>query len=126
MAWLFLDSARPDRFRVGMIGPLTRVRTVRGRTHRLLPAIFSSVSSKELQQVEGVCVVKGPGSFSAVRTGTLIANLLARLVKKPLVGVSVEDAEDLTALAGRLKRFTREKYVAPVYDAEPNITVKVC
>ena len=123
MAWLFIDTTRADQFRVGYLGSRISIKTIQGRAHGLLPAIM------RLSKIEihGICVVQGPGSFSAVRTGTLIANLLARLWKKPLVGVSVEDALDLPVLSERLlkKGVTSSTYIAPVYDAEPNITVNV-
>lgn len=70
-------------------------------------------------------MVAGPGSFSAVRAGVLQANLIARLLKLPLVGVTVDEAGDLEALHREL-RDPRLKlavpYVAPIYDKEPNIT----
>lgn len=124
MAWLFIDTTRADQFRVGYLVPKISLKTIQGRAHGLLPAIMRLPKTK----IDGVCVVQGPGSFSAVRTGTLIANLLARLWKKPLVGVSVEEASDLSVLSERLskKGVKSSAYVAPVYDAEPNITVKVC
>ena len=67
----------------------------------------------------------GPGAFSAVRGGVIVANLLARLLKKPLVGVHAADAEDLKMLAGRLEsgRLAASSYVMPTYVSEPNITV---
>lgn len=124
MTWLFIDTSRADQFRVGSLGAKISVKTIQGRAQGLLPAIMRLPKMK----VDGVCVVQGPGSFSAVRTGTLIANLLSRLWKKPLVGVSVEESADLSMLFERLskKGVKSSAYVAPVYDAEPNITVKVC
>lgn len=72
-------------------------------------------------------MVAGPGSFSAIRTGVLYANLLARLLGKPLVGVRI-DQDQTKTLAGicqvlKEKRVPEEAYVAPIYDAEPNITL---
>jgi tRNA A37 threonylcarbamoyladenosine modification protein TsaB len=125
MSWLFIDTSRPDQFRVGHLAPMLSVKTVKGRAHKLMPLVMKLGGAKK---IDGICVVQGPGSFSAVRTGTLVANLLARLWKKPLVGVSVSEAEDLSILVERLskKQISSSTYVAPVYDAEPNITVKVC
>jgi hypothetical protein len=54
--------------------------------------------------------------------------LLARLWRVPLIGVTVDDAQDLPALARRLaaEHSRGAAYVAPIYDAEPNITIRVC
>ncbi len=124
MPWLFLDTHTLLQSRVGLLasGVRPRLRAVVGRPSRLLHALDRL--GVRPQACEGVCVVAGPGSFSAVRTGVLYANLLARLWHKPLVGVRVEDAQDLPALAHGLVAGTYPavSYVAPLYDAEPNIT----
>ncbi len=74
----------------------------------------------------GMMVVAGPGSFSAIRSGVLVANVFSRLRHLPLYQFTVNEADDLfvireRALNGQLKPVS---YVAPIYDAEPNITVK--
>lgn len=80
---------------------------------------------KRLKHIDGICVVAGPGSFSAVRTGVLYANLLSRLIRRPLVGVLREETNDLTALAKHLyDGASVTPYVSPLYDAEPNITTQ--
>ncbi len=127
MSWLFLDSSRPDAFRIGTFGPgRVSVKTVCGRSHKLLPALERLIRTPQaLGDSDGICVVHGPGSFSSVRGGVLAANLLARHFRKPLVGVSVSDAEDLPRLADALvsNRLAPSSYVMPTYTAEPNITV---
>lgn len=96
-----------------------------GRSNVLLPKLAKNKNNFDF--LEGVCVVSGPGSFSAVRTGVLYANLLSRLKKVPLVGVTVEEAADLPSLARKLEASSWKSkavdYVAPVYEAEPNITL---
>ena len=90
----------------------------------ILRSLFSRERAR-LEACEGICVVAGPGSFSSIRVGVLYANLLSRLLRLQLVGVSVEDATDRSALVERLKNHAPSPnvYVAPVYDMEPNITV---
>lgn len=124
--WIFIDSAQAGEFRVGTLSDeRVRVATVRARSHRILPEIVKRVGLSAIPSTEGVCVVAGPGSFTAVRTGVLIANLLSRLFRKPLVGITVEDASDLSRLRGQLSTadYPRSSYVAPVYSSEPNITL---
>ncbi len=90
----------------------------------LLGQLFGRDRAK-LMSCEGVCVVAGPGSFSAIRTGVLYANLLARLLKRPLIALSVAESATLEDIQASLKqRYSNPvEYVAPVYDAEPNITI---
>lgn len=79
----------------------------------------------EKMKLNGVCVVAGPGSFSAVRGGVLDANLIARLKGIPLVPVPSSDWQDLEGLAARIQsgEISTAEYVAPIYDQEPNITI---
>ena len=125
--WLFLDThaSRLSHFAWMEKGKEPKIIELEGRSNVLLPKLAKD--KKNFQVLEGVCVVAGPGSFSAVRTGVLYANLLSRIKKVPLIGVMVEDAADLSKLAKELtdgsKTAEASKYIAPIYDAEPNITL---
>lgn len=111
LGWLLLEG-RPS------------VRAYKGRPVTLLRRLFDHDRDR-LNKSQGICVLAGPGSFSAIRIGVLYVNLLARLTRKPLVAVSVEESLDLGELLGHLKRKAPHpvEYVAPIYDREPNITV---
>jgi tRNA A37 threonylcarbamoyladenosine modification protein TsaB len=113
MAWLFLDTHENGRVRLTWLKDGKPVKSVEkeGRAAILLPLIAKDMARFKLA---GVGVVAGPGSFSAVRTGVLDANLIARLLKVPLLSFKVGEAFDPTR--------TPVDYVAPIYDAEPNIT----
>lgn len=129
MSWLFIDSADSARARIGLLTiPRVRVWSVRGRSRGLLRALAMRVPLSAMRAVDGVCVVHGPGSFSSVRGGVMIANLLARLLQKPLVGVHRAQAENLTALAKRLASHAVpvSVYVMPTYATEPHITISPC
>lgn len=124
MAWLFLDSHERGNSHLGWLdGSRPRIKTITGSSGRLLNELAKQ--RKQLDAADGVCVVSGPGSFSSVRTGVLYANLLSRLLRIPLVGVTVEEASDLRALSVKLQAtsYKPASYIAPIYDAEPNITV---
>jgi hypothetical protein len=125
--WVFIDARLPGVFRIGCLveGGKHRVETIEARSHEILPAVVRRIGRKRLEACDGVCVVEGPGSFTTVRTGVLLGNLLARLFQKSLVGVSSLDAEDVDRLFEMLshKRLGATRLVLPVYDAEPNITL---
>ncbi|MBU2613186.1 hypothetical protein KJ925_01875 [Patescibacteria group bacterium] len=126
MRWLFIDTSVSGSVRLGFLGG-TRpsVRTVRGRSGVLLPSLASRFGREALEGLCGVCVVAGPGSFSSIRGGVVAANVLARNLNLPLVGVDVSEAADLSQLSGRLlsDAITPVATVLPRYDAEPNITM---
>lgn len=66
-----------------------------GNNHsvELLPSIqrLTSECAIPLQQIDGVAVATGPGSFNGVRVALATAKTLAFTLKKPLVGVSTLD-----------------------------------
>lgn len=121
--WLFIDTHAPGKSRFAWLEEGKPVRPVEldGRASVVLPRIAKTWKKK----IGGVCAVAGPGSFSSVRAGVLQANLISRLLKIPLVGVDVHEADDLPVLAARLYagHIPSSGYVAPVYDQEPNITL---
>lgn len=125
-SWFFLDTHAPGRYRLGWLSLETgvEVKTYRGRAAGLLTRLFSK-DRERLAQVLGICVVSGPGSFSAIRIGVLYANLLSRLFRVPLIGVEYEQTLDLAGLSQQLHQgaLTTSEYVTPIYDAAPNITL---
>ncbi len=126
MGWLFIETTRPGEFRLGLLTPKdVKVKTFKGRSNSVLTRLSSLVKRTALSRLNGICVVCGPGSFTSVRTGVLIANILARKLKKPLVGINAEQAQDIAELVAKLShgKLKRSTYVKPMYDAEPNITL---
>jgi tRNA A37 threonylcarbamoyladenosine modification protein TsaB len=129
MAWLFLDTHAPGEARFAILedGKLPQITSIQGRTVGLLPKLAKTMGSKGLKKIEGVCVVAGPGSFSSVRAGVLDANMIARLLDIPLIGITVDEAKDLPVLSHQLTagiwKQKASSYVAPIYDKEPNITI---
>jgi tRNA A37 threonylcarbamoyladenosine modification protein TsaB len=123
---LFLDTHDRTliRFASWQESGSIRVSECRGLREPLLSRLSDFLPQSSLKELIGICVVEGPGTFSAVRGGVLVANLLSRLYHIPLYGVSKNDAEDLEILRQRIasKKLPSRSYVAPVYDQEPNIT----
>ena len=94
-----------------------------------------------IKSLRGIIVVKGPGSFTALRIGLTTANVMAFTLDIPIVGVmdgefdkivsegmkklrgSIEAPHPLKVLAGQ-GRLNQPKYIMPEYGMEPNITIK--
>jgi len=66
-------------------------------------------TKKNVRDLDSISVVPGPGPFTSVRTGVVVANALAWAL-----GVSVHGIKK--------KRGARFHPVMPVYGGEPNIT----
>lgn len=76
------------------------------------------------KKIQAIFVHTGPGSFSAVRSGVLLANTLAASLAKPLVPLKGEiDRATLYKKSATLLK-KNKKQVTPIYNREPNITMK--
>jgi hypothetical protein len=123
--WLFIDSRTRGSANFGWLtdSAKPKIWKVPADSPGLVSYISSRVSNSDLAEAKGICVVSGPGSFSSIRNGTLVANLLARIYGLPLVDVTAHEADDMSALVKSLSKRKPVEYVAPVYDQEPNITM---
>ena len=70
--------------------------------------------------IEGLAIMKGPGSFTGLRIGVTVFNTLADSLAVPIVG---EVGEDWRAKAlSRLANGENDGIVMPDYGSEANIT----
>jgi tRNA threonylcarbamoyladenosine biosynthesis protein TsaB len=82
-------------------------------SEHLLPLIKEMLEQGgvKVEDLSGIAVVSGPGSFTGLRVGVSCARTLAQWLKIPLVGVS-----SLDALAWPFS-FQKEAYICPLIDA---------
>ena len=84
---------------------------------------FLNKNSKSWDEIKGVIVFRGPGSFTGLRIGITVANTVAYAKKIPIVGEMDEEWIDSGRL--RLNEGKNDKQVIPEYGSEPNITKSV-
>ena len=78
---------------------------------------------KDIKDIKSVIVVKGPGSFTALRIGVVTANTLAWALRIPIIGVKLEEKTKIeAAIEKSLKKIIKFKQVMPEYGMEPNIS----
>lgn len=78
------------------------------------------------EQLAGVCVVVGPGSFTSSRISLTIANTLHFVFQIPLFVLTNPDhlpPQELIALQGCGKQVSNDEYATPAYDRPPHITM---
>lgn len=75
---------------------------------------------KTWQDISGIGVFKGPGSFTGLRIGLTVLNTAADALKIPIVGATGDDWQ-IDALA-RLKAGENNKIVLPEYGGDAHIT----
>ena len=75
---------------------------------------------KELADLQGIVVFKGPGSFTGLRIGITVANTLAYSLRLPIV--ASEEPDWIRNGIEALLNGQNEQITMPEYGAEPHIT----
>jgi len=127
--YLFLDTHTTEDFSIAVFsGGKWRSQTVRAKYQQselLLPTIKKFINLKKLR---GVAVVSGPGSFSGLRLGIMVANTIAWAKHLSVIGLELRAREPWTDWRERaMIKLIKTKFgrlVAPRYGREPNITIK--
>lgn len=92
---------------------------------------FLAENDANWQNLRGICVFTGPGSFTGLRIGVTVANTLADSLKIPIIGEKNSDGsknngenlENWREIAlEKLNSGTDDKIALPFYGAEANIT----
>ena len=92
---------------------------------------FLAENDANWQNLRGICVFVGPGSFTGLRIGVTVANTLADSLKIPIVGEKNSDGsknngeniENWREIAlEKLNSGADDKIALPFYGAEANIT----
>lgn len=112
--------------RSGKIVAFDAITTPHHGAGKILSAV-ERLLKKHKTALKGVIVVSGPGAFTAVRLGVVIANTIAWSLHIPIIGVKRTVFTTLADLASQspmvMKRARRGKLVVPFYGKEPNITL---
>ena len=87
--------------------------------HQKIEALLKS-QQKELSDISGIVVFKGPGSFTGLRIGLSVANALSYGLKVPII--ANQDSSWLEQGIGRLLAGENDTTVVPEYGALPHIT----
>lgn len=122
---LLIDTSTPI-CRLSMVQGDWRYDTMweagRGLAKGLLAFLDQEISfqSKTWDDVTGLVVFRGPGSFTGLRIGITVFNSLAYARSLPIVGVVGEDWR--TRGLERLEAGENDSIVLPEYGGEANIT----
>jgi tRNA threonylcarbamoyladenosine biosynthesis protein TsaB len=77
-------------------------------------------NGKTFNDISGIGVFEGPGSFTGLRIGLTVLNTIANSQRIPIVGAQGESWQQ-TALA-RLRNNENDEMVLPFYGSEAHIT----
>ena len=87
--------------------------------HRKIDELLKG-QHKALQDLQGVVVFKGPGSFTGLRIGLAVANALSDALRIPVVSETGDDW--VRNGIARLQSGKNETIALPEYGSEPNVT----
>ncbi|MEK7539986.1 MAG: tRNA (adenosine(37)-N6)-threonylcarbamoyltransferase complex dimerization subunit type 1 TsaB [Patescibacteria group bacterium] len=108
-------------------------KTVQGRqTEMVTPTIDLLLKKSKLavSALSGIIVASGPGGFTAVRSGVVVANAFGFALGIPVVGVEgafsgVDDllvSDRFSRALTHIKRTRKPTQARPAYGAQPNIS----
>jgi tRNA threonylcarbamoyladenosine biosynthesis protein TsaB len=87
--------------------------------HNKIQALLQS-QNKNWQDITGIVVFEGPGSFTGLRIGISAANALSYSLNTPIVGSKSDNWLDIGI--DKLLKGENSKQIIPFYGAEANIT----
>jgi tRNA A37 threonylcarbamoyltransferase TsaD len=127
MSYLFLDSRFTEDAHVWWVGEAGEEVWQSGGRAQTALATIARERSRFVKDLRGVCVVAGPGRFSALRVGILYVHVLARWYRVPLYSLTPDDVASSERRLACMRDIvsgahSAVSYVAPVYDREPTIT----
>ncbi len=125
-SWLYIDTRTRASAEFGWISPAgdSKLWKVDHGSPGLMSTLVKKIKLHDLHDALGICLVSGPGSFSSVRMGALVANLLSDFSSLPLYALVAQADFQVSQVPMLILGLKPVKYAPPVYDQEPNITVK--
>jgi len=82
---------------------------------------FLKLKKVKLKNIESVIVNTGPGSFTSVRIGVVLANTLSYALKIPVIAVSQKEIVNKEDILKLLEIKSKTEFVKPFYYKDPNI-----
>lgn len=128
--YLFINTTEQGKIRIalfnskGLVSSINKSGTVK-LTEKLVFFITQLLKKQkiEFKKLKGIVVVTGPGSFTSVRIGCVIANTLAQVLNIGIYGAHADSLNTDQLILKSIKKLKKNKYVIPFYDREPNITI---
>lgn len=125
-SWLYIDTRTRASAEFGWISPAGDIKLwkVKPGAPGLMSSLAEKIKPVDLKNCLGICLVRGPGSFSSVRMGALVANLLSGVDSLPLYALVAEADFQPSRVPVLMANLKPVAYAGPLYDQEPNITIK--
>lgn len=122
--YLLIDMSQFDHIHLALFDADTRVdETYEGRNRELLFSIDTLLEreGKTKDDIKGIMVVVGSGSFTSTRIAVVVANTFAYARQIPLLAIAEDKIGSAQDLIPELMKQTPGHYISATYSGEPNI-----
>jgi len=94
-----------------------------GQNRELLLCIDSFLQENNLdkENLKGIMVVVGTGSFTSTRIACVVANTFAFVLNISLLAIKIKDVDKIQTLISKLLKQPKGHYISATYSGEPNI-----
>lgn len=128
--YLYINTSEQGKIKIalfngkGMSASMSKAGTVK-LTEKLVFFITQLLNKQKItfKKLKGIVVVTGPGSFTSVRIGCVIANTLAQVLKIGIYGAHADKLNSDQLILKAIPKIKKSKFAIPFYDREPNITI---
>ncbi|OGH71093.1 MAG: hypothetical protein A3C90_00535 [Candidatus Magasanikbacteria bacterium RIFCSPHIGHO2_02_FULL_51_14] len=124
--FLLINPSQKDEIHLFLFDEEKRVdKTFSGPNRELLFCIDKFLREQKLtkEDVAGIMVVVGAGSFTSTRIATVAANAFAYAHQISVLAIAKEQADGVQALIPELLKQPVGQYLSATYSGEANITV---
>ena len=125
--YLLLDLSQRDTIHLALFDEqLIEHKKYSGMNRELLSSVddFLSLQNIKKEDLEGIMVVVGAGSFTSTRIACVVANTFAYVLQIPLLAIGENKINDVQDLIPELLKQTKGQYISATYSGEPNIGKK--
>ena len=97
-----------------------------GRNRELLKTIDDFLLQEKMnkEDIRGIAIVAGIGSFTSVRIATVIANVFAYLKNIPVITIDDNEKKNIVHIIEKIEKKKNGVYISVKYSGEPNIGKK--
>ena len=124
--YLLLDPSIKNEIHLALFEEDGRFdRVFSGRNRELLFCIDKFLRERKLtkEDVAGIMVVVGAGSFTSTRIAAVVANAFAYVRHTPVLAISEEQVDNAQALIPELLAQPKGQYVSATYSGAPHVTL---
>jgi len=125
--YLLLDLSQRDTIHLALFDEqLIEHKKYSGMNRELLSSVdnFLSLQNVKKEEIGGIMVVVGSGSFTSTRIACVVANTFAYVLQIPLLAIGEDKINDVQDLIPELLTQPKGQYISATYSGEPNIGKK--